>query len=229
MSKYTQEELNGYSPEALAKLLAEEGKLGFEAIFDELYTVKELRGFAEKFKINLKGRDKKGDIIETVTEWASAQAVVGDVASDDTEEDSDGEGDDLPELGGDSQPNVTKEHPYVSIVEEHFGGKLVQYDETDQGVIVFEVEGTEVRGTLLELYQSAVAGMEVDLSDEDVALLVKAVSADLVSLHQSVTQAVALLSRELDESRARIDNLEKALKCRGKDDTLHGSIDNLSV
>lgn len=203
-------------------MLEGEGTEGFDGVFDELYTIPELREFAEKRTINLQGRDKKADIIASVREWAGSSDesegtedtdVDGSATSDDTEEDSNDESDDVSELGDDSASEL-EEHPYVKLVENYYGGKLVKFDEREDGAIVFEVEGTEHKGTLLELYENMIAEPVAveDLPEEDVRLIVSAIVKDLSELQTSISQAVRSLSRELDEVKADVKELKKSLE-----------------
>lgn len=85
--KYTKEMLDGYSVEENIKLIEDEGSPGVEGLLDELYTVPGLRKYAEGRKINLKGRDKKGDIVVTIREWF--ESLAGLSTPDSEEEGSD--------------------------------------------------------------------------------------------------------------------------------------------
>lgn len=132
---YTKEELDEYTKENFAEMLEGEGTEGFDGVFDELYTVPQLREFAAKRTIDLQGRDKKADIIASVREWAGSidesqgtedTDVDGDATSDDTEEDSNDESDDVSELGDDSPSELEEDNVAVEELELHEALNAIQ-------------------------------------------------------------------------------------------------------
>lgn len=176
----TTEEITAYDNEQLVQFWHDYGSAGFEGMFEEAFTVPQLRDFAKAREINLGGRDAKSDIIGRIAEWV--EGLVRDAADDDTETDNSSEGDDG---DGDTSDGGVEEEPAMVGVDP----------AVESGEDVQPMELATALNTIQDEYK----------------------------------QAVASLSRELDEVKAELIELRKLLKAKPKSDTLHGSIDDLTM
>lgn len=101
----TTEQVENYNDVDLVEMLTDYGEAGFEGIFDELFTVKELGDFAGERNIDISGASKKADIISVIRQYV--ESLVGGSSSDDTEADTDSESGKLSVSGDASEPSLT--------------------------------------------------------------------------------------------------------------------------